>query len=178
MASQPLQEDGEKKKDSPFASEASSRSFKSDTDSRLGNPFCLPPSLYGLPASMASPVSPEGTPPIRSPQRWKGEPKQVEWQLGMYELEAEVDVTVDFFLEGHSVNKLEPGTLVEVVDVVHLPEAQRIRGKIRHPGPEGWISLEDTENGAVWAKKAEVAEPLDTILAGAVSLTCVVHTII
>jgi len=51
----------------------------------------------------------------------------------------------------NQVSELKKGTQVQVVEVVTLPEAERIRGRIRDP--PGWISLKNTKTGYRWANQ-------------------------
>jgi len=52
---------------------------------------------------------------------------------------------------GERVAVLPCGTEVEVVEVVPLPDSDRVRAKIADP--EGWVSLMNTRNGFRWAVK-------------------------
>jgi len=54
------------------------------------------------------------------------------------------------------VDFLSAGTLVSVVEVTRCEDENRIRGRIEKP--EGWISLENTQDGYRWARRQGVSE--------------------
>lgn len=73
---------------------------------------------------------------------------------GRYQIEFEgTDVTETLSLigAGASLKKLRAGSLVEVVEVVSLPEEDRVRGRIVTPA--GWISLLQMSSGFRWASE-------------------------
>jgi hypothetical protein len=51
------------------------------------------------------------------------------------------------------VGTLQIGMTVEVLQVEHILQIRRIRGRIRDP--PGWISLLDTEGGIAWAERQD-----------------------
>jgi len=54
--------------------------------------------------------------------------------------------------ESKKVAQLSPGTLVNVLEVRHVPKIRRLRGRIEEP--RGWISLTDLESDVKWAVKS------------------------
>ena len=58
-------------------------------------------------------------------------------------------------LDSPVVGQLAAGEVVHVLEVVPLPEANRVRGKLEHP--HGWISLVDLQDGYRWAVRQETA---------------------
>lgn len=72
--------------------------------------------------------------------------------------EALVSPTAARSSEAAVIGKLPAGVFVHVLEVLHLPESGRLRGRIEHPS--GWISLLDMETGYRWA------EPYERVLAG------------
>eukprot|EP00408_Alexandrium_pacificum_P006301 CAMPEP_0171223330 /NCGR_PEP_ID=MMETSP0790-20130122/35722_1 /TAXON_ID=2925 /ORGANISM="Alexandrium catenella, Strain OF101" /LENGTH=434 /DNA_ID=CAMNT_0011689301 /DNA_START=16 /DNA_END=1317 /DNA_ORIENTATION=- len=55
-----------------------------------------------------------------------------------------------------SIKRLAVGSVINVVEVVPLMEAQRVRGRIENP--PGWVSLMNTTNGYRWAEKLAAQE--------------------
>lgn len=73
---------------------------------------------------------------------------------GLYTIINRVAVEHTWQLIGESnwATVLEPGTLVNVLEVKILPQEQRVRARVE--APAGWISLTDTTDGFRWARKA------------------------
>jgi len=53
--------------------------------------------------------------------------------------------------EQEVIHRLEEGRVIRVLEVVEVPEQNRIRARIQNP--PGWISLMDIKMGHRWAKK-------------------------
>lgn len=68
-----------------------------------------------------------------------------------YKIIEETRVVDSTALDSQKVALLLPGVVVSVVEVVVMPEVQRVRARIQNP--EGWISLINTANGFRWAQK-------------------------
>merc|ERR1719329_471897 len=68
---------------------------------------------------------------------------------GKYSVVAECVVGASRDLDSEDLCELDPGTVVDVVEVVTDDIAQRIRGRI--VDPPGWISLMQTDGGELWA---------------------------
>jgi len=61
-----------------------------------------------------------------------------------------VTPTVQLDAERPPSAMLDVGTVVKVLEVVHLPDLKRVRGRISSPA--GWITLLHTETGKRWAE--------------------------
>lgn len=71
------------------------------------------------------------------------------WHPGEYVLLSTVVVTKEMARDSDGEKELPGGTPVVILETVVLEEDQRVRGLISRP--RGWISLEDRENGYLWA---------------------------
>lgn len=70
---------------------------------------------------------------------------------GTYVVTREAGVTQTAALAKECVGILQAGTTINIVEVVHVPEAMRWRGRLEEP-VKGWISILASNNGARWAE--------------------------
>lgn len=78
---------------------------------------------------------------------------------GSYLITKLVPLTSALLQNSPAVLQLDPGTLVEVLEVARCEEAQQVRARLREPAP-GWISLLRTEDKHRWAEKLGGGEEL------------------
>lgn len=63
----------------------------------------------------------------------------------------EVTESLSLVGAGASLKRIRAGSVVEVVEVVSLPDEDRVRGRIT--SPDGWISLLEMSSGLRWASE-------------------------
>jgi len=101
-------------------------------------------------------------PPQKEPiSEGRGVSKRLQqWGPGTYRIRVkDVSVSATLELGGECLDSLQPGTIVEVLDVVYRPYEQRLRGKIE----KGWISLLNTEDGSYWVSKERKSSKSNTV---------------
>jgi len=81
------------------------------------------------------------------------EEKECEDTAGVYLITQKVAVapSVGLACAAEVLMELDVGSVVEVMEVVHLAEQQRVRARL--DSPAGWISLAETESGYRWAER-------------------------
>lgn len=96
--------------------------------------------------------------PLRSEEDSRAATNQEEDHPGTYVIVHEnTAVTAERAAAPPTLANLAAGTCVNVLEVLHMAEEQRVRGRIKEP--EGWISLLDTSDGYRWARRQTSQEP-------------------
>jgi len=84
-----------------------------------------------------------------------GTPQQTKiYTPGRHRITRALKVSDGLALGGETSVSLNPGMIVDVLEVVHLADDNRVRACIKEP--QGWISLQDLSTGDCYAEKVYV----------------------